>query len=212
MAKRFTDNEKWKKKFFRKLPMQYKLLWIYILDDCNHAGIWDVDIEVAEVRIGYHSFLLNELEEIFQEHIVVFKNGEKWFIPDFISFQYGTLNENSRVHQSVIQLLKRHNLYEAPIEVGMESEIKYIDIPKTTKRTFKKPSTQEVADYCSERKNNVDAEKFCDYYESKGWRVGEKSPMKCWKASVRTWEKNEKPKSKIDKNLHTWQNVKNLLK
>ena len=36
----------------------------------------------------------------------------------------------------------------------------------------------------------MNAQQFFDYYESKGWKVG-KSPMKDWKASVRTWEKND---------------------
>ena len=52
MAKRFTDTDKWKKGFIRNLPSKYKLLWLYILDDCNHAGIWDTDFEVASIRIG----------------------------------------------------------------------------------------------------------------------------------------------------------------
>ena len=52
MAKRFTDTDKWKKGFIKNLPAKYKLLWLYILDDCNHAGIWDTDFEVASIRIG----------------------------------------------------------------------------------------------------------------------------------------------------------------
>ena len=55
---------------------------------------------------------------------------------------------------------------------------------------FKKPTVEEVKDYCKERNNNVDAQQFFDYYESKGWKIG-KSPMKDWKAAVRTWEKND---------------------
>ena len=47
-----TDTDKWKKRFLRELKPQHKLLWFYILDDCNHAGIWDVDIEVASIRVG----------------------------------------------------------------------------------------------------------------------------------------------------------------
>lgn len=54
---------------------------------------------------------------------------------------------------------------------------------------FKKPTVKEIDTYCRERKNHVNAEKFFDYYEAKGWKVG-KNPMKNWKASVRTWEKN----------------------
>ena len=43
----------------------------------------------------------------------------------------------------------------------------------------------------------MDPERFYDFYESKGWRVG-KEPMKDWKACVRTWEKNDKP---VQRNL-----------
>lgn len=60
--------------------------------------------------------------------------------------------------------------------------------PSNSKR-FIKPTIEEIKAYCSERRNNVDAESFYDFYESKGWYVG-KNPMKDWKAAVRTWEKN----------------------
>ena len=58
---------------------------------------------------------------------------------------------------------------------------------KETKR-FKKPTVEEIKEYCIERNNNIDAEQFFNFYESKGWLVG-KNSMKDWKASVRTWEK-----------------------
>jgi len=54
---------------------------------------------------------------------------------------------------------------------------------------FKKPSVDEIRSYCQERNNGIDAEQFFNFYESKGWLVG-KSPMKDWRACVRTWEKN----------------------
>ena len=62
-----------------------------------------------------------------------------------------------------------------------------------TKKKFKKPTLDEVQQYCSERKNNISAEKFIDYYESNGWKVGRNS-MKDWKATVRNWEKNQQEK------------------
>lgn len=65
---------------------------------------------------------------------------------------------------------------------------------QTLKSTrFTKPTIEEVNSYCIERKNNVSAERFYDFYESKGWRVG-KTPMKDWKACVRTWEKSDSKK------------------
>lgn len=56
------------------------------------------------------------------------------------------------------------------------------------KKIFQKPSLEEVQAYCQERKNNVDAERFVDFYECKGWKVG-KNPMKDWRAAVRNWER-----------------------
>ena len=55
---------------------------------------------------------------------------------------------------------------------------------------FVPPTEDEVALYCIERRNHVNAQKFVDYYSSNGWKVG-RNPMKDWKAAVRTWEKSE---------------------
>lgn len=59
---------------------------------------------------------------------------------------------------------------------------------KRTRKRFSPPSVDEVAAYCRERGNTVDAQTFCDFYAAKGWRVGAQ-PMKDWRAAVRTWEK-----------------------
>ena len=52
------------------------------------------------------------------------------------------------------------------------------------------PTLDEVKEYCSDRGNKVDPERWFDYYTSNGWKVG-KNPMKDWKAAVRTWERGE---------------------
>lgn len=84
----------------------------------------------------------------------------------------------------------------------------YLTIPNQTKpesiSRFAPPDIQEVKDYCQERKNTVDYQKWHDFYTAKGWMVG-KNKMKDWKAAVRTWEKEypvlktaEKKKTKQD--------------
>ena len=82
------------------------------------------------------------------------------------------------------------------------------------KKHFKKPTLDEVKDYCILRKNNIDAEGFIDFYESKGWQIG-KEKMKSWKACVRTWEKRETKKphtmSKIDTQLNEYLKGKEYL-
>lgn len=56
---------------------------------------------------------------------------------------------------------------------------------------FEKPTVDEIAEYCKERKNGIDAQGFFDFYESKGWKVGAVK-MKDWRACVRTWEQRRK--------------------
>ena len=82
---------------------------------------------------------------------------------------------------------------------------------ETKTRTITKniiPSLQDVIIYCQERQNNVDANKWFDYYTSNGWKVG-KNPMKDWKACVRNWERtNTIPKqSTWNKNKQTIQQM-----
>lgn len=76
------------------------------------------------------------------------------------------------------------------------------DIKENTKRKkFKPPTLEEVKNYCKERNNGIDAESFIDFYEAKGWMIG-KNKVKDWKACIRTWERNRKPKE--EKTTPSW--------
>lgn len=85
-------------------------------------------------------------------------------------------------------------------EVTQQNKNKNIDIDKDNKKNkrFTAPSVNEVRDYCNERGNKVDAQSFVDFYESKGWKVGNQS-MKDWKAAVRTWERRKKDDKPAEK-------------
>lgn len=68
----------------------------------------------------------------------------------------------------------------------------------TTAKKFTPPSIEEVTAYCLERGKGVDPQRFVDFYTSNGWKVG-KNPMKDWKASVRTWEREAKTSQPADR-------------
>jgi hypothetical protein len=53
---------------------------------------------------------------------------------------------------------------------------------------FTPPTLEQVQEYCRERQNNIDPQRFIDYYAARGWLIG-KNKMKDWKAAVRTWER-----------------------
>ena len=82
------------------------------------------------------------------------------------------------------------------------------------KALFKKPTLDEVKNYCILRNNNIDAEAFMDFYESKNFMIG-KNKMKDWKACIRTWERREKGNpqtmSKIDAQLNEYLKGKEYL-
>ena len=87
-------------------------------------------------------------------------------------------------------LVSNTELTECKQITNGEKEID-IEIEKEKRNIFVAPTLEEVEAYCTERGNNVDAQKFIDYYTSNGWEVG-KNKMKDWKAAVRTWERNDK--------------------
>ena len=62
--------------------------------------------------------------------------------------------------------------------------------PAPTRKRFVKPELEEIREFCFEKNINIDVDRFFNYYESKGWKVGV-SPMKDWKAAVRNWAKND---------------------
>lgn len=73
-------------------------------------------------------------------------------------------------------------------EEHRNKEIFPLGPPRGKRERFSPPSVEEVAAYCLERQNGIDAEKFVSFYASKGWKIGT-SPMKDWRAAVITWEK-----------------------
>lgn len=64
-------------------------------------------------------------------------------------------------------------------------------------KPFKPPTTEQVTEYAESRGGSIDAERFCDFYASKGWMVG-KNKMKDWKAAVRNWLKNDRQRVRSD--------------
>lgn len=75
---------------------------------------------------------------------------------------------------------------EREIEVERENDSSPPKAPVAARR-FTPPTVEDVAAYCRERGSNVDAQRFVDFYASKGWKVGN-AGMRDWHAAVRTWE------------------------
>ena len=132
-----------------------------------------------------------------------YKGGTKEIDRRYLSILKGGIKENDR--EGIKEKFKDNN---TSININLTDS--------NNKGRFNKPTINEIADYCIERKNNIDAETFYDFYESKDWKIG-KNKMKAWKACVRTWEKRQTKNnnagiSKIHMHLQKNINVKERLK
>ena len=130
-----------------------------------------------------------------------YKEGTKEIDRRYLSILKGGIKENEK--GGIKEKFKDNN---TSININLTDS--------NNKVRFKKPTINEIADYCIERKNNIDAETFYDFYESKDWMVG-RNKMKCWKSCVRTWERRETKKptmSKIHQHIQKNLNVKEKLK
>ena len=65
--------------------------------------------------------------------------------------------------------------------------------PATRRRTppMQRPTVWEVENFCrTQGLQLVDAQRFVDYYEANGWKVG-RNPMRSWQAAARNWQRRE---------------------
>lgn len=112
MAKRFCDTEIWQKEWFQELSLKQKVLLKYIFENCDAAGIWEINFRLASFIIGEtiskdDILAINSKKKQFD-----FLSDSKIFVIDFIKFQYGVLSENCKPHKSIIEKLKNYGLYQ----------------------------------------------------------------------------------------------------
>jgi hypothetical protein len=107
MAKRLTDTEKWNDDWYISLSNDYRIIWQWLLDNCNHAGICKRSIRLLNLMCNTN-VSEDELLVAMEGRIILKDNN--WFIPKFLKFQYTSLHSSRPVIISVIKELEKHNL------------------------------------------------------------------------------------------------------
>ena len=152
MAKRFTDSEKWKDTWFMDLPSKYKLFWLYVLDECNHSGIWKVNFKVASFYIGEH-MEISEVKRVLKDR-VTFLSDDYWYIDKFIKYQYNVdiqeLNVNNKVHFSVVKQLNNYKEFKPLVSplLGAKDKDKDKDKDNSKKKKSKNPIPSKYLNFC----------------------------------------------------------------
>ena len=105
MAKRLTDSRKWDDDWFLGLPSHYKLLWLYMLDKCDHAGFFKPNLKLANFCMDFE-FKEEEIFKCFGNRIEVV--NDRWFLVKFIKFQYSYLTPKNNMYKPVTKLLQEN--------------------------------------------------------------------------------------------------------
>lgn len=161
-TKRFTDAEKWKDPFFENLSNDYKIIWLYLLDDCDNAGIWSKSIK----RLNFHcdtSITEEELFTTFKDRILAI-NDAICIIPKFLTFQYGDdwINSNSKVIVSVKKKLELRGIDPKSIPSLYSNNtpsIPYLYSMDTPKDKDKDKEEDKVKDNVQDKSKDMDLSK-----------------------------------------------------
>ena len=203
-TKKITDSDA-----FLDMPLSSQALYFHINMAADDEGFVNNPKKIQRM-IGASDDDLRLL--VAKNFLIPFESGvivvKHWRMHNYI--------QKDRFHPTVYQderqalSVKKNGAYTIAVDEmdtkciqdvsNMDTEVRLgkVSIEKDNKGRFTPPTVEEVKAYCLERGNNVDAESFVSFYESKGWLIG-KNKMKDWRAAVRTWERSRKKDDKPDK-------------
>lgn len=174
-----------------KLSRDARLFYIGLWNFTDDNGILEYDPISIKARIFPNDrvFIGKLLEELIKINKVLVYEVEKRqyiFIKSLANHQV-----IDRPRKSYLPLPNGNQLKSIEISPGKEGRKEGKGGINEIK--FTPPTLEEIKNYCKEKSISINTERFINFYESKGWMVG-KNKMKDWKAAVRGWGIDSKPK------------------
>ena len=205
---------------FLEMPMSSQLLYFHLLLDADDDGFINAPKSIMRV-IGAKDDDMRVLQAKgytipFDSGVIVIKH---WRMHN--SLRKDRYNPNPQLENERKQLIindrKEYELVTTwqptgnqlatngyhsigKDSIGKDSIDSGRDKSQPTRTHFIPPTLEEVKAYCIERNNNIDAEYFIDFQEARGWVLSNGKKMKDWKATIRTWERNNYNRNHVNKN------------
>lgn len=172
-------------RYDKKIKDKAKLLYGEIVALSNKEGVCFASNKYFADLYGVSnttiSLLIKELiKNGYIESQIIYKEGTKEILNRYLRIVKEGYLRNLK--EGIYEKLKDNNININNTSINKKENIK--------RKSFIKPTIDEIQDYCTERNNGINANAFYDFYQSKDWYVG-KNKMKDWKACVRTWELRE---------------------
>jgi hypothetical protein len=189
--KRFVETDRWKKPWYRKLSPELKCYWSWLTDNCDCAGIIEVDIEVAALQVGVKS--LPDPCEAFPGKVELIDG--KHFVRDFVRFQNGPeLNPSNNAHKGILKRLQSIGIESVPEEsispTGGAAE--GLTSPPSKGKGNGSSKGKGTEKECIEHAVSIglpesDGSWFFYSMEACGWTRNNK-PLKSWRAHMSAWK------------------------
>jgi hypothetical protein len=207
----------WSDPFIQDLDNDHRLFYLYLLtnEKTKQCGIYEISKKQIAFELGYS---IDRVSKLFQYFI---KSGKILYSDDTKEVALKNwMKYNSSTSPKVISCIKSelcnikdrvlieyvNGMYTASQEEE-EQEQEQEEEQTEKKKRFVKPTQNEVLEYMAELRMADMSQRFVDYYESNGWKVG-KNPMKDWRAAVRTWKQQSDNKTTPTTQSTTYKKLK----
>ena len=197
MSKRFTSTLKWRDGWFHRLSLHAKVVFLYVVDTCDAAGVWEPNHSVAEAEIGFTAVgvkldwqaVIKELNApvdsgwqpktdeprpaLPSQRVMFTKTGKYW-VANFCRFQYGKLRAGYPMHVPALRSLAAHGLLETYAQLfpeGIAEEAKRGTAAASFPKPRPVPTMAEVRGWPEAKDmGEDDLQLFFHHYAACGWR------------------------------------------
>ena len=188
---------------FLEMPMSSQVLYFHLsmnADDDGFVNNWKSIMRMTGTKDDDLKVL------IAKQYIIPFESGviviKHWRLNNYL--------QKDRIiptqYQEELKQLQvnKNNVYEMYTKCIHSIDKNSIVENSIDNNRFKKPTLEEVKEYCKQRNSSVDPKVFFEYFETGNWVDSKGNKVKNWKQKIITWEKNKKPKK--EEKLPTWFN------
>jgi hypothetical protein len=212
IMKRFSETDKWKDEWFSSLLPLEKLVWLFIIDNCDNAGFFELNKRINSFLIG-----ITEAEYLgaimgLNRGLLGAKNNEMYFVKKFLFHQKNLpLNSENNAHKQIIQLIENrkhlfdYNFKDLGANQGLNSPTgkgkgnskgKVNSKEKKQKIHFSESEIFDAAKF-KETFSEWSKAKLRYYYDSVLAWSNEGNKKIDWIATVRNWEARDAKEGKL---------------
>ena len=221
--KRMIDPSFWTDEKLGECTIQERLLFMGLISNADDEGYGRANPKLLKSLIfPYDDLRASDLEKWLSHlgglHMVVLYeyNGQTYYnLPNFLRHQ--TINRPTetsfpKLDSEGVVILNEYSMSTHGVLTPKRKEENRIE-KEEKKKEFIAPSLEEIKKYVLDKKLNVDADKFYNYFTEGNWVDSKGNKVKNWKQKILTWngyssnDKKEKPQNRYQSNDSQYSNL-----